>query len=213
MQRDENVRRLDVAVDDAFLVRMLDRLTNLDEQFEPFLGGKLVLVAVIGDANAPHQFHHKVGPARFGCARIQHFSDVGMIHHRQRLPLRLKPCNHRLGVHAQLDDLQRDTSPDRLGLFGDIDHAATTFTDFFEQFVTAEGLAHGFVRRIGQIEFDGGLLTVGAGGNSFCASCAASSASRRWRNAGSPIHMASNNAGRLSAGISSAAANNSSSRL
>ena len=47
-------------------------------------------------ANAPHQFHHEIGPARLGRARIQHLGDVRMIHHRQRLPLRLEPRDHRL---------------------------------------------------------------------------------------------------------------------
>ena len=35
LQRDEDVRRLDVAVDDALLVRVLDGLADLDEQIEP----------------------------------------------------------------------------------------------------------------------------------------------------------------------------------
>ena len=38
---DQNVRGLDVAVDDAFLVRVLDGLANLDEQIEPLAGGKI----------------------------------------------------------------------------------------------------------------------------------------------------------------------------
>ena len=35
VQRHEDVRRLDVAVDDALLVRVLDGLADLDEQIEP----------------------------------------------------------------------------------------------------------------------------------------------------------------------------------
>ena len=108
VQRDQDVRRLDVAMDDALLMRVLDRLADLDEQIQPFLGGELVLVAVLRDADAPHQFHHEIWPAQIGGARIQHLGDVRMIHHRQRLPLRLEPRDHRLGVHPQLDDLQRD---------------------------------------------------------------------------------------------------------
>ena len=38
VQRDQHVGRFDVAMNDPFLVRMLDRLANLDEQFQPFLG-------------------------------------------------------------------------------------------------------------------------------------------------------------------------------
>ena len=36
VQRDEDVRGLDVAVDDALLMRVLDGLADLDEQIEPF---------------------------------------------------------------------------------------------------------------------------------------------------------------------------------
>ena len=36
--RDENVRRFEVAMDDAFLVRVLDGLADLREQFEPLVG-------------------------------------------------------------------------------------------------------------------------------------------------------------------------------
>ena len=35
VQRDQHVRRLEVAVDDPFLVRVLDRVADLDEQLEP----------------------------------------------------------------------------------------------------------------------------------------------------------------------------------
>jgi hypothetical protein len=37
VQRDEDVRRLDVAMDDALLMRVLDGLADLDEQIEPSL--------------------------------------------------------------------------------------------------------------------------------------------------------------------------------
>ena len=39
---DENVRRFEVAVDDALLVRVLDRVADLHEQLEPFVGGELL---------------------------------------------------------------------------------------------------------------------------------------------------------------------------
>jgi hypothetical protein len=42
---------------------MLDRLANFDEQIEPFLGGEIGLITVIGDLDASHQFHHEVGAA------------------------------------------------------------------------------------------------------------------------------------------------------
>ena len=61
-----------------------------------------------------------------------------MIHHRQRLPLGLEAGDHLLGVHARLDDLQRDPAADRLGLLGDIDDAHSPFADLLQQLVGAD---------------------------------------------------------------------------
>jgi hypothetical protein len=44
-------------------------------------------VAVIGAGNALHQFHHEIGPAGVGRATVEGASDVGVLHHRQRLAL------------------------------------------------------------------------------------------------------------------------------
>jgi len=51
---------------------------------------QIILIAVVRDGNTAHQFHHKIRPPRVGCPRVEHLGDVGMIHHRQRLPLGLK---------------------------------------------------------------------------------------------------------------------------
>ena len=73
-----------------------------------------------------------------------------MIHHGQRLPLGLEAGDDLLGVHAQLDDLERDAAAHRLGLLGDIDHAAAAFADLLQQLVAANGLADGFVLGVRQ---------------------------------------------------------------
>ncbi len=44
--RDKDVRRLEVAVDDALLVRMLDRLADGNEKLETLARRELVLVTV-----------------------------------------------------------------------------------------------------------------------------------------------------------------------
>ena len=141
VQRHQNVRRLDVAVNDPLLVRVLDGVANLDEQIQPLAGVEMVLVAVVGDFDAAHQFHDKVRPPGFRRARVQHPGDVRMIHHRQRLPLGLETGDDALGVHAQLDDLEGDPAQDRLLLLGHIDHAAAAFADFLQQLVTVNAAA------------------------------------------------------------------------
>jgi hypothetical protein len=90
VHRHEDVRGLDVAVDDALLVRVLDGLANLDEQSEPGRGAEVVLIAVVRDGNPAHQFHHEVGSPEFRRPGIEHLGDVGMVHQRQRLPLGLE---------------------------------------------------------------------------------------------------------------------------
>ena len=67
-----------------------------------------------------------------------------MIHHRQRLALGLEPSDNLLGVHAQLDDLQRHAAPDRLLLFGYIDDAAAAFANHLTQLVMANFVAWPF---------------------------------------------------------------------
>ena len=142
--RDENVRGLDVAVDDALLVRVLDRVTDGNEKLEPLAGRELVFVAVFRDGLPLDQFHDEVRAARLGAAAIEHAGDVGMIHHGQRLPLGFEASNDLLGVHAQLDDLQRHAAADRLLLLGHIDRAEAAVPDHLEQRVTADHSAGAF---------------------------------------------------------------------
>ena len=72
-----------------------------------------------------------------------------MIHHGQRLPLGLEPRHDLPGVHAQLDDLERHSSPHRLGLLRDIDHAAPALANSFQKFIAPERLAHRFIGCVG----------------------------------------------------------------
>ena len=131
--RHQNVGRLDVAMDDAFLVCVLDGLADLNEKFQARRGAEVVFVAVIGDFDAAHQFHDEIRAAGFRRARVQHLGNVRMVHQGQRLPLRLEPGDDTLGVHAQLDDLERHPAANRFLLLGHINHAAAAFADLLQQ--------------------------------------------------------------------------------
>ena len=63
-----------------------------------------------------------------------------MVHQGQRLPLGLEAGDDLFGVHAQLDDLERDTAADRLLLLGHVHDAATAFADFLQQLVPAKAV-------------------------------------------------------------------------
>ena len=90
----EDVRRLDVAVDDAFLMRVLNGVANLHEQIEPRADGKPGFITVIRDFHSAHQFHDEVRPSGFRRPGVKHLRNVGMVHHRQRLALGFEACNH-----------------------------------------------------------------------------------------------------------------------
>ena len=64
-----------------------------------------------------------------------------MVHQRQRLPLGFEAGDDLLGVHAQLDDLERDAAAHRFLLLGHVDDAAAAFADLLEQFVAANPVA------------------------------------------------------------------------
>ena len=65
----------------------------------------------------------------------------GMVHQRQRLSLGLEAGDDLARVHAQLDDLERDQPPDRLGLLGHVDRSHAAFADLLDQLVRADDRA------------------------------------------------------------------------
>ena len=135
---DQHVGRLEVPVDDPLLMGMLDRLADVDEDPQSLAGRQLVLVAVLRDRDAPHVIHHEVGSAALGRPGVEDLGDVRVVHQRQRLPLGLEAGDHLLGVHAQLDDLQRHLAADRLLLLGHVDVAQAAFADLLQELVGAD---------------------------------------------------------------------------
>lgn len=49
-----------------------------------------ILVAILGDGWPRHVLHHEVGVVLVGHARVEYPRDVGVIHERERLLLRLE---------------------------------------------------------------------------------------------------------------------------
>jgi hypothetical protein len=67
-----------------------------------------------------------------------------MVHQRQRLPFGFKPRDHLFGIHAELDNLQRDAAPHRFLLLGHVNHAAAAFAELLEEFVLADSATRFF---------------------------------------------------------------------
>ena len=132
VQRDHDVGRLEIAMDDPFLVRVLHRPADIDKQLQTLARREHLLVTVIRDGHSAHQLHDEIRSARLRCPGIQHLRDMGVIHQGQYLPLGFEPGDHLLRVHARLDDLQGHFAADRLHLLGHKDHAESPFADLLK---------------------------------------------------------------------------------
>ena len=60
IQRDHYVGWFDVAVNDALLMGVLNRVADRHEQFQPLSRCQVIVVAVLGDGDAVDQFHDEV---------------------------------------------------------------------------------------------------------------------------------------------------------
>ena len=80
LKRDEDVRRLDVPVDEPLLMRMMDGLTDRNEKPEPICNLQLVPIAIGSDRFTGHVFHHEEGATVLGAPGIMDPGDVGVIH-------------------------------------------------------------------------------------------------------------------------------------
>src|SRR5258705_321691 len=86
-------------------------------KLQAFGNAQLLCFAILGDARATHQLHHKVRTARLRGAAVEHARDIRMIHHRQGLTLGFETRHDLAGVHAPLDDLERHAASHRFLLF------------------------------------------------------------------------------------------------
>ena len=113
-------------MDDALLVRVLHAAADAEEELEPLAEIEAVPVAVVGDRLAGDELHDEVGQPLVGGAGVEHAGDVGVVHHRERLPLALEAREHLVGVHPEADHLEGDGAAEGLELLGLVDgaHAA-----------------------------------------------------------------------------------------
>src|SRR5262249_50718177 len=137
----KNIRWFDVAMDDPFLVCVLDRVADLSEQLQPRLRGQGIAVAKISDLNTIDQFHYEIRPSTTGGAGIEDTRDIFVMHQRQLQALGLKARNVAFGIHARLDDLKRDPAANRFLLLSYKDNPATSFPDLMEQPISSDQFA------------------------------------------------------------------------
>ena len=106
----QDVARLDVAVDDETLVRVLDRVTDAAEEREPFAHGQPLRRAVDVDRFALDVLHDDVRHAGLRRSGIEQARDVRVIERRENAPLLEKPSQRDrideiAGNHLDRDEL------------------------------------------------------------------------------------------------------------
>ena len=140
LHADQDVGRLQIAVDHTFLVRVLHGVTDIDEQLDALARVQTMAVAVLRDRHAMDQFHDEVRPAAFSRAGVEHPGDTRMVHHRQRLPLGLEPGDELAGVHPELEHFQRNAAGDGRGLLCGVNRAHPALAEDLQDVVRTDAL-------------------------------------------------------------------------
>ncbi len=153
--RHQDVRGFEVAVDDSFLMGVLHRLAELDEELDALAMHQAEPVAVLVDAETPHQLHHEVRSAVVGDPGVQDLGDARMIHHREGLSLGFESRDHLAGVRARLHHLEGDATAHRLELLRGVHDAHAPLAEELDEVVGADHLPFGGVGR--------GILVFGHG--------------------------------------------------
>jgi hypothetical protein len=106
--RHQDVGRLDVAVDDQVLVRVLNGRADLLEESQPLLRPQVLALAIEVEADAIDIFHHQVRHALPGRAAVQQAGDVRVVEVGEDLPLGAKATRQRVARQSAVDELDCD---------------------------------------------------------------------------------------------------------
>lgn len=140
----EHVRRLQVAVHHALVVRMLHRLADGDEELEPRARGEPVFIAIVRDRGPAHQLHHEVRAAALRDTAVEDPRDARMVHQRERLPLRLETRHDLPRFHVPMQQFECHPPNHGLALFRLPNRAEATLPELLQQPIPAD---HASVRR------------------------------------------------------------------
>lgn len=103
LRRFSESSRLQIAVQNAFLVCVLNGATDLHKQFQSPRYAQATPVAELGDRQSIHPLHDKKRASAFCCVPVQHLRDMRMVHHGERLPFYIKARQDSPRVHPRLD--------------------------------------------------------------------------------------------------------------
>ena len=108
--RDQDIRRLDIPMDDQVAVRMSQRTEHVEHQPDARLDAQAVRGAVVIDACPLHVFQDEVRAARRGDPGVDQPRDVRMRETRQQSPFTPKPVERRGGGRIAVEELERELS-------------------------------------------------------------------------------------------------------
>ena len=142
LRRDQDVVRLQVAMHDQVLVRVVDGRAHGAHQRDPLLGREPPPVAVRVDRFAVDVLHDEVGRAVRRAPAVEQSRDVRVLQRRQDLPLRAQPALHLAREHAAADQLDGDLLLILLvGALGEIDVAHAARAELAHDAIRAEARA------------------------------------------------------------------------
>ena len=124
---------------------IIDCITDSLKQPQARIDIELVLIAIVRDRQAIDIFHGKKRRALFRQSAIQQPCDIGVLQSGQNLAFALKAPDDFVGIHAALDQLERDLLLEiAFGALGEKDRAHAADADLLHQFVGTD-LRAGFV--------------------------------------------------------------------
>ena len=135
----EHVGRLDVAVDDQVLVRVLDGRADVTKELQARGGVEPVRIAVVDDRLPFDVLHREVRPAVRRAATVEKTRDERMLEAGEYLPLVPEAADDAVGVHAALEHLDRHALLERIIVAdAEIHGAHSAMTDLANQRATED---------------------------------------------------------------------------
>src|SRR6266446_8311370 len=138
----QDISRLEVAVNDQVLMGIVDGSADVLEESEALGGAELVRVAVGVDRLPLNVLHDEVGERIFGGAAIQQAGDIGMVQAGQDLALTATILDDVFSVLAALDELDGHfflKGP--IGTGGQVHGTHTSLADFSNDLIRTDVLA------------------------------------------------------------------------
>ena len=145
---DKNIGRLEVAMNDSLLMGVFDCPAHLDQEGDPGFNRQRMGVAVTGDGFALHEIHHEVRPSIGTGSRVKNLGNVRVIHHRQGLSFDFEPADDTPGIHAQLENFERNRPLNGILLLHPINRTSSPFSHQVDETVGAYHISRTFSRRL-----------------------------------------------------------------